>query len=112
MPIYEYECNRCHHRFDVKQAFRDDPLRECPRCSGSVRRVLHPAGIVFKGSGFYVTDNRKMDSGPTELSSKSTADEGIKAKDEGGSGTKEPVTAPRSVSDAGGGSKAAEKVAG
>ncbi len=59
MPIYEYACDACGHGFEVKQRFSDDPISECPKCGSKVRRVLHPAGIVFKGSGFYITDSRK-----------------------------------------------------
>lgn len=58
MPIYEYECDTCQARFERKQKFSDDPVRECPECGNEVHRVLYPAGIIFKGSGFYVTDNR------------------------------------------------------
>jgi putative FmdB family regulatory protein len=57
MPIYEYECGSCHHRFDLKQGFHDKPQAECPKCKKEARRVFHPAPIIFKGSGFYVTDH-------------------------------------------------------
>jgi putative FmdB family regulatory protein len=57
MPIYEYECGSCHHRFDLKQGFHDKPQAECPQCKKKARRVFHPAPIIFKGSGFYVTDH-------------------------------------------------------
>lgn len=69
MPIYEYECSACGVRFERKQSISDDPVRVCPQCEGSVRRVIHPVGIVFKASGFYVTDNRK---GPKEESDTKT----------------------------------------
>ena len=58
MPIYAYRCKECDHQFEARQRFSDSPLTDCPVCSGSVRRVISPVGIVFKGSGFYVTDNR------------------------------------------------------
>jgi putative FmdB family regulatory protein len=58
MPIYEYECGKCRHRFEVKQSFKDKPQAECPQCKEIARRVFHPAPIIFKGSGFYVTDHR------------------------------------------------------
>ncbi len=57
MPIYEYECESCKHRFDLKQSFTDKPQAACPRCKKKARRVFHPAPIIFKGSGFYVTDH-------------------------------------------------------
>ncbi len=56
MPTYEYVCRQCGHRFETWQHMTDDPLTVCPECNGSIRRVLYPAGIVFKGSGFYKTE--------------------------------------------------------
>ncbi|MBE3558668.1 MAG: zinc ribbon domain-containing protein [Ktedonobacteraceae bacterium] len=56
MPTYEYLCQTCHHRFEQWQRMSDEPLTVCPRCGEQIRRVLHPAGIVFKGHGFYKTD--------------------------------------------------------
>ncbi|NOZ29718.1 MAG: zinc ribbon domain-containing protein [Chloroflexi bacterium] len=58
MPLYEYECEACGVRFERVQHFSDPPLSVCPDCGGKVHRVIHPVGIIFKGSGFYVTDNR------------------------------------------------------
>lgn len=58
MPVYEYECENCSLRFEKMQRFSDDPVRLCPDCGGSVHRVIQPVGVIFKGSGFYVTDNR------------------------------------------------------
>ena len=63
MPTYEYECLSCRTRFERMQRFSDPPVAECPECGGAVRRVLYPAGIVFKGSGWYITDSRKAASG-------------------------------------------------
>jgi putative FmdB family regulatory protein len=57
MPTYEYQCRTCSHRFETWQKMTDEPLTICPECGGPIRRVLFPAGIVFKGSGFYKTDN-------------------------------------------------------
>jgi putative FmdB family regulatory protein len=62
MPTYEYECTACKKRFERTQRFTDPPVTECPECGGPVRRVLFPAGIVFKGSGWYITDSRKSTS--------------------------------------------------
>ena len=59
MPIYEYECNICHHLFELKQGFDEEPVAECPKCAGEARRVLQSPPIIFKGSGFYVTDSRR-----------------------------------------------------
>ncbi len=59
MPIYEYECSVCDCRFERKQRFDEEPVAICPKCEGKSRRVIHSVPIIFKGSGFYVTDNRK-----------------------------------------------------
>lgn len=65
MPTYEYLCESCGHRFEVLQHIADAPLTTCPNCSGHIHRVLFPAGIVFKGSGFYKTDSRGSTSAAT-----------------------------------------------
>lgn len=57
MPTYEYLCQTCSHRFEAWQKMIDEPLTVCPECGNHIRRVLYPAGIVFKGSGFYKTDH-------------------------------------------------------
>src|SRR4051794_40414251 len=59
VPVYEYACTACGERLEARQSFTDDPLTECPVCSGRLRKVLSPVGVVFKGSGFYRTDSRK-----------------------------------------------------
>jgi putative FmdB family regulatory protein len=62
MPIYSYRCNDCGHEFDQRQRMSDDALTVCPVCEGHIRRVVTSVGVVFKGSGFYVTDNRGTNS--------------------------------------------------
>ena len=63
MPVYEYECRNCGIRFEHVQRMRDEPLRLCPECSEeALFRVIQPVGVIFKGSGFYVTDNRGRNS--------------------------------------------------
>lgn len=62
MPIYSYRCNDCGHEFDQRQRMSDDALTVCPVCEGKIRRVVTSVGVVFKGSGFYVTDNRGANS--------------------------------------------------
>ena len=56
MPLYEYECTKCHHRFEVIQKFSDPPKTECPECKGPVKKLLSAPAIQFKGTGWYVTD--------------------------------------------------------
>lgn len=73
MPTYTYECSACGHRYDAFQSMKAEPDTECPRCSGRVDRVFGAGtGIVFKGSGFYVTDYRKGGSGGDSSSSSSS----------------------------------------
>jgi putative FmdB family regulatory protein len=66
MPTYEYECQRCGHRFEKFQNMSEELLKECPQCGGELRRLIGKgAGIIFKGSGFYVTDYKKSSQGKT-----------------------------------------------
>jgi putative FmdB family regulatory protein len=62
MPIYEYECEQCGVRFERLQRMADASLTDCPECSGHIHRVMQPVGVIFKGSGFYVTDNKSKSS--------------------------------------------------
>ena len=59
MPIYEYECSVCHFHFDRKQSFDEEPVAIFSKCQGKARRIINSVPIIFKGSGFYTTDNRK-----------------------------------------------------
>jgi len=59
MPTYEYACTRCGQHVEVFQRLSEEPLTTCGACGGPLRKVFHPAGIVFKGSGFYATDEKK-----------------------------------------------------
>ena len=60
MPTYEYECKECSHNFEAFQAMSDEPLKTCPKCGKEIRRLIFGgAGVIFKGSGFYVTDKNK-----------------------------------------------------
>jgi putative FmdB family regulatory protein len=94
MPIYEYACNECGHRFDARQSWSDDPLTVCPECTGAIRRVLHPAGVIFKGSGWYVTDNRKSSGSNGESSTtSSSSSDGKSSKSEKTSDTKTATVA-------------------
>jgi len=79
MPTYEYECKKCNHRFEVFQSMSDEPIKKCPECGKQVRRLVSGgAGIIFKGSGFYVTESKpkeepkpkKVESKPKENKSK------------------------------------------
>jgi putative FmdB family regulatory protein len=84
MPLYAYRCKACDHVFEQNQRMSDPPLRHCPVCAGDVRRLISNVGVVFKGSGFYITDNRngsvngssakKDDSGENRSADNRTAD--------------------------------------
>ncbi|MBB6480763.1 FmdB family zinc ribbon protein [Spirochaeta isovalerica] len=64
MPTYDYKCNQCSHVFEYFQAMTDEPLSVCPECGGEVKRMIGGgSGLIFKGSGFYVTDSKKSTSG-------------------------------------------------
>jgi putative FmdB family regulatory protein len=65
VPLYEYACGSCGHRFEVRQRVVEEPIAVCPKCGGPTRRVFHPVGIIFKGSGWYSTDSRKSESATT-----------------------------------------------
>jgi putative FmdB family regulatory protein len=62
MPTYTYRCDTCGHGFEAVQRFADEPLTECPECGAPIRRVIQPVGVVFKGSGWYITDSRPKSS--------------------------------------------------
>ena len=74
MPIYTYECQSCGSSLDRRQSFNDDPLKIHDDCGGNLRRVIYPAGIVFKGSGFYNTDYKNGTNGKAAESTDSKTD--------------------------------------
>lgn len=81
MPRYDYECESCHHVFELKQSFSSEPVAECPVCGSTSRRVIHSVPVVFKGSGFYVNDYGKGKSGrPKESDSESKKDTKAESK--------------------------------
>ena len=91
MPTYEYACQSCGRHVEVFQKFSEDSLTTCEVCGGALRKVFHPAGILFKGSGFYATDSRR------KSSSSSGGDKGgDKKKDSGGDSKKDSESATRS----------------
>lgn len=81
MPTYTYRCENCGVQFERQQHFSDPPLTICPECKKkALRKVYTPVGIVFKGSGFYATDNRSP-SGASRTSSKDKTGDGAKESD-------------------------------
>ncbi|EID10131.1 conserved serine rich protein [Mycobacterium xenopi RIVM700367] len=91
MPTYSYACTECDNRFDVVQAFTDDALTTCQRCSGRLRKIFNSVGVVFKGSGFYRTDSR-------ESAKSSTNGSGEKSSSESTAGEKSSSTEKSSAS--------------
>ena len=87
MPVYEYQCTQCGVRFERIQSFHDDPVEVCPECEGQVQRLIQPAGVIFKGSGFYVNDSKRSRQNQT---AKKTESESKSASDSNGtSGSKD-----------------------
>jgi putative FmdB family regulatory protein len=84
MPLYEYECVSCAHRFERIQKFSDPLVDVCPKCGGTVRKLLSSPAIQFKGSGFYITDYPRQGKGGGGESSSSSKSEGGDKKTEGG----------------------------
>ena len=81
MPLYEYQCKKCHHRFEKIQKFSDPHAKKCPDCGGPVEQVISAPAVQFKGSGWYVTDYAKKSAGASaEASSGSSANGDSSAK--------------------------------
>lgn len=94
MPTYEYRCRDCGHELEVVQAFSDDPLTQCPACSGSLRKVFGSVGISFKGSGFYKTDSRSSNGSKSSSSSSSeSGSESSSSSDKASSSSEKASTA-------------------
>ena len=95
MPIYEYQCDGCSYRFEVKQSIKDDPLSTCDRCGKAIRRLISSPGIMFKGSGWYVTDYSDKLKPPSSTGSETGGtSSGEKSSGEKNAGEKkEPVAA-------------------
>ena len=74
MPLYEYQCKKCKHRFEKIQKFSDRPIKKCPECGGPVEQLLSAPAVQFKGSGWYVTDYARKGSGTSGTSSSSDKD--------------------------------------
>ncbi len=101
MPTYEYQCKSCEHRFEVWQKMTADALTVCPECKGTLRRVLFPAGIVFKGSGFYKTDhgNGAVINENSQSDNKDNKDNKDSKDNKDGAAKKEPASATKTASE-------------
>jgi putative FmdB family regulatory protein len=78
MPLYEYECKKCHHRFEKIQKFSDPHVKKCPECGGPVEQVISAPAVQFKGSGWYVTDYAKSSSPSNKAPNGDKAEKGDK----------------------------------
>ena len=105
MPRYDYECESCHHRFELRQSFDSEPVAECPECQNKSTRKFHSVPIVFKGSGWYVNDygkrgganNASSDGKDSDSSEKSETKTKSESKDStAGSGKSETKTSASS----------------
>ncbi|HXX76566.1 MAG TPA: FmdB family zinc ribbon protein [Nitrospiraceae bacterium] len=103
MPIYEYVCDGCGYRFERKQSIKDDPIATCERCGKSATRLISSPAIMFKGSGWYVTDYSDKLKPPagSEPAAAATAEKGAAEKKEtpaGSSASTTPASSPSSSS--------------
>ncbi len=98
MPTYEYRCKKCGEHLEAVQSFSDAPLKVCPQCKGQLVKVFSPVGIVFKGSGFYKTDNRSGKGGakpsekPSEKKDDSSSGSSSSSSDSSSSSSSPPKT--------------------
>jgi len=93
MPLYEYQCKKCHHRFERIQKFSDPLVKKCPECGGAVEQVISAPAVQFKGSGWYVTDYARKSS-----SAASSGDDSGATKTEKKEQKKEEAAKPGSSS--------------
>jgi putative FmdB family regulatory protein len=101
MPLYDYACTKCGRVHEVRHGFDESYEKPCEACGAPVRRVFNPAPVLFKGSGFYVTDSRTSH----------TAGKAAKPKEESSSGADAPKSEAKPSGDAKGDPKASEPAA-
>ena len=99
MPTYQYACTDCDHAFEQVQSFSDDSLTTCPQCEGRLRKIFNAVGVVFKGSGFYRTDNR-ADSKSSSATTSSSSDTSTKSDAGTSSGSSSSSTPAKSEAGA------------
>jgi putative FmdB family regulatory protein len=112
VPTYSYACTECDNRFDAVQAFTDDSLTTCDKCSGRLRKLFNSVGVVFKGSGFYRTDSRestKSSSNGSATSSPPSDTNGSSSSEKSGASEKSSGSSDKSSDSAS--SKASQSAA-
>ena len=92
MPLYEYECDSCGHRFEVIQKFSDAPIDKCPKCGSTVHKLMSSPAIQFKGSGWYITDYARKES--TSATKAAGAKEGSTSTDSTSSSSTDSTVKP------------------
>ncbi|HEY3336949.1 MAG TPA: FmdB family zinc ribbon protein [Propionicimonas sp.] len=103
MPTYQYRCTSCDRELEVVQKFTDDALTDCPECDGNLRKVFNAVGVVFKGSGFYATDNRtKGKAGAAKSGEKSekSAEKAERSGEKSGKSESKPAAESKPKSEA------------
>ncbi len=93
MPTYSYRCRDCDVAFDIQQSFDEDSLTVCPQCEGTLRKLFNTVGVVFKGSGFYRTDNRSESSSGSSSSAGGSSSSSSSSSGSSGSGSGSGSTA-------------------
>jgi putative FmdB family regulatory protein len=111
MPLYEYQCSKCKHRFERIRKFSDRPITKCPECGSRVEQLISAAAVQFKGSGWYVTDYAKTSSSGSSDSGSSDSGSAAKLveKDSGNKDSKDSSTKGDSRSDSKSESKSESK---
>jgi len=92
MPLYEYQCKKCGHRFEKIQKFSDKPVKKCPECGGPVEQTISAPAVQFKGSGWYVTDYAKKSHAPASDSAGKDSKEAKKEEKKAETTTKESTS--------------------
>ena len=98
MPLYEYQCDSCGHRFEVIRKFSDPPLETCPKCGGHVSKLIASPAFQFKGSGWYITDYAKKDSGGGSKESKEAKESTASGNEKDSAPKTETTSSPASES--------------
>lgn len=94
MPLYEYQCQSCQHRFEVIQKYSDAPVEICRACGGPVVKLISSPAIQFKGSGFYITDYARKDSGGTSATAETSGSKDSESKPAAAADTKTATASP------------------
>jgi putative FmdB family regulatory protein len=99
MPLYEYQCEKCGHRFEKIQKFSDKPIKKCPKCGKKVFQVISAPAVQFKGSGWYVTDYAKKSGAPAGDGKESKKEDKAKSESSSGESAKESSTKENSAKE-------------